>query len=360
MRFLRVLSWMIPCVLIATGAAFAEPAITTDTLTQAIDVTGRRLDKIAEATKKHPAQWVFTDLGGERAVATAYNVTADQIRLSFPDTSRFATAILQRAGDAWSSTMYLRSGGASMRTPIASIYGQSADDSPNSCAVLARPERKIVGGMKCHCDLARLRALQGAVGMTEVMTKRQEILDHPKRERRELAYDPIKIVRGPDELLYVTDHHHGALAWLKAGHTMGTCAFEVIEFEPSRGDLFFKQLIDRQWIRIKDQNGKDLPNWAYLPMLKDLPDDPYRTLAWMVRKRDGYCRAHMQGKTEFAEFRWADWFRPRLSIDLVSRARNNTDPIVDAALRLAGSPEARDLPGYRVEGFASPCPPDPV
>jgi hypothetical protein len=59
---------------------------------------------------------------------------------------------------------------------------------------------------------------------------------------------------------------------------------------------------------IENKDGGVIAPDALPTSLEQLPDDPYRTLAWMVRKRDGFCRALMQQK-EFAEFIWADWMR---------------------------------------------------
>ena len=67
-----------------------------------------------------------------------------------------------------------------------------------------------------------------------------------------------------------------------------------------------------------------MPKTADLPRrLQDLPDDPYRTLAWLVRKNEGFCKSSQ----EFAEFTWADWMRnqgktavPALAFAEVARA----------------------------------------
>jgi hypothetical protein len=65
-------------------------------------------------------------------------------------------------------------------------------------------------GVTCSCDVHTLRPLQGAIGLEEVLAKEQKIAAHPKRERRDLEDDPIKVIRGPGNELYITDHHLGA------------------------------------------------------------------------------------------------------------------------------------------------------
>src|SRR5262249_27366581 len=86
-----------------------------------------------------------------------------------------------------------------------------------------RCDQRTVPGVNCSCDLKSLRPLQGAVGMGEVRQKAEKIKEKPKKEEGKLAADPIKVVRGPDGNLFVTDHHHGARAWLLAGYAAGVC-----------------------------------------------------------------------------------------------------------------------------------------
>ena len=46
--------------------------------------------------------------------------------------------------------------------------------------------------------------------MKKVAYKEKSISEHPKRERRKLEQDSIKVVAGPGGKLFITDHHHGA------------------------------------------------------------------------------------------------------------------------------------------------------
>ena len=78
-------------------------------------------------------------------------------------------------------------------------------------------------GVTCACDVRTLRPLQGAIGMEEVRDKAQKIEARPKKEWRELVADPIKVIRGPGNAFYVTDHHHGADAWRLARQPVALC-----------------------------------------------------------------------------------------------------------------------------------------
>jgi hypothetical protein len=217
-------------------------------------------------------------------------------------------------------------------------YGSSASpaaDKKQRCDLQTMP------GVGCTCDLKSLRPLQGAVGMGEVQQKADKIKQKPKKEASKLAADPIKVVRGPGGQLFVTDHHHGA--WLLAGYSSGICSIEP-DPSSSESDKFWSRLQDLKKVHLENKDGGVIAPDALPTSLEQLPDDPYRTLAWMVRKKDGFCRALMQQK-EFAEFIWADWMRGR---DELPPAQVAAAPkkFLGTALKLAKSPAAASLPGY--------------
>jgi hypothetical protein len=242
---------------------------------------------------------------------------------------------------------------------ITGVYEISADNSPETCT-----QQTTAPGAKCNCDLRSLRPLQGAVGMEEVRKKRDDIVGGTKT-RLDLAYDPIKIARGPNGL-YVTDHHHGALAWLKAGQKMGTCQIQsdTISTDPTQ---FWADLNTLKLVRLADKDGKSITATQLPTTLETLPDDPYRTLAWRVRKGDGFCRALMTGNKEFAEFQWADWLRKRAEFknppgpneDWSRRKREVAIELAKDPTK-ANDPFVQSLPGYRGDKpLAYRCEADP-
>jgi hypothetical protein len=236
-------------------------------------------------------------------------------------------------------------------------------------------------GVKCDCTLAALKPLQGAVGLGEVSKKTQDIADDEKKEKQDLANDPIKVVRGPENALFVVDHHHGARAWLNAGKTTGTCVIQDVL--PAKVEDFRAELKKRNWVRLKNEQGADI-TWDQLPAkLTDLPDDPYRTLAWMARREYGYCRALMTPPPPppFVEFIWADFFRTRTDSHLtLAKVAAATKPVLwdkkktkkkdreaaqkdvlKAVLTTIGS-SGQNLPGFNKpddKGNYPKCPPDP-
>lgn len=197
-------------------------------------------------------------------------------------------------------------------------------------------------GVTCSCDVRTLRPLQGALGLEEVRDKARKITARPDRAWADLQDDPVKVVRGPGGALFITDHHHGADAWRLAGHPVALC--QIAPRPLGTEAQFWSGLAADRLVRLADADGHPLTPAGLPASLEDMPDDPYRSLAWRLRKQGGYCRSDMPQK-EFAEFVWADWLRtrPELSIGAV---RASAEAVLPVALALARSDAASAVPGY--------------
>ncbi|WP_456777308.1 ParB/Srx family N-terminal domain-containing protein [Bradyrhizobium sp. USDA 3686] len=159
-------------------------------------------------------------------------------------------------------------------------------------------------GVPCSCDVRTLRPLQGAVGMEEVRDKADKIKVKPGKACQRLANDPIKVVRGPGGAFFITDHHHGADAWRLAERPFALC--DIADRAPLSSEAqFWSDLIADHLVRLADADGKSISPEQLPGGLAQMPDDPYRSLAWRLRKNGGFCRSIMPQK-EFAEFTWAD------------------------------------------------------
>jgi hypothetical protein len=86
---------------------------------------------------------------------------------------------------------------------------------------------------------------------------------------------------------------------MKAGESKGECQLQcdLSSLEPDR---FCNILKDHRLARLKDKDGKDISPKDMPHSIGDLPNDPYRSLAYFVRKDHGICRSRMKQK-EFAE-----------------------------------------------------------
>ena len=79
---------------------------------------------------------------------------------------------------------------------------------------------------------------------------------------------------------------------------------------------------------------KDIPK-----SVRDLIDDPFRSLAGELRRAGGFAK----DTTPFSEFLWADFLRRRIKRKLVEL---DFDRAIVAAMKLSKSQEAIYLPGW--------------
>ena len=189
-------------------------------------------------------------------------------------------------------------------------------------------------------EIHRLRPTQITVGLIEVHDKRDKLLSLKKNEQQEfLEARAIPAVWGPDGKLYITDHHHLGRACSEAGVDTG---FFQVEDDLSKVPIaqFWPKMATAHWVHPIDQAGTPRPFEDIPDHLEKLVDDPYRSLAGYVRNAGGFEKT----PTEFAEFLWADFFRPRVRI---GPARPDFNKSVDSAIKIATSPDAAHLPGYK-------------
>jgi len=187
-----------------------------------------------------------------------------------------------------------------------------------------------------------VRPTQSAVGFSAIREKRKEMNKISHDELRDaLLKEPIPVVAAPDGAFYMIDHHHQALAAHQVGREN---AFFVLQTDYSKlPDMkeFWVRMREKSWVREFDHRGRPIKIPDGLPRsILGLRDDPYRGLAWFVRRSGGYRKTSV----EFAEFRWADFFRTRISIG--NPTSKEWKAIVEEATRTAHSPEAKGLPGW--------------
>lgn len=188
--------------------------------------------------------------------------------------------------------------------------------------------------------LNKVRPTQICVGFAEVKRKKDFLKSLSKTELKAyLISKPIPAVMGPDGYLFLVDHHHFARALSELG--VQKCYFTIIhELNTIREeDKFFKVLDLLSLTHPYDENGLRKSDDEIPKTLKELRDDPYRSLAGITRKAGGYKKI----KKPYLEFAWADFFRTRIPVELI---KNNLDAAVKKALELSKSPEASHLDGY--------------
>jgi hypothetical protein len=189
-------------------------------------------------------------------------------------------------------------------------------------------------------EIHRLRPTQITVGLIEVQDKCAKLEALNKHEQQEfLEAHPIPAVWGPDGKLYITDHHHLGRAAAEAGVDSG---FFWIEDDYSKVPIaqFWPKMSAACLAHPIDEHGKRRPFTEIPCHLEQLRDDPYRSLACYVRNAGGFDKT----PTAYAEFLWADFFRPRV---VIGPTPQDFHDAVAKALALASSEAAAKLPGYK-------------
>src|SRR5947208_16690577 len=104
-------------------------------------------------------------------------------------------------------------------------------------------------------------------------------------------------------------------------------------------NTFWRVLDNRRWMHPFDDKGrrrdyKDIPK-----SVRDLVDDPFRSLAGELRRAGGFAK----DTTPFSEFLWADFLRRRIRRRHVDK---NFSAAVQRAMKLARSQDAHYLPEW--------------
>jgi hypothetical protein len=198
------------------------------------------------------------------------------------------------------------------------------------------------------CEVAALRCTQFCVGMREVAFKRAQLEEESKSERKDfLKNHLIPVVRGPGGELFLTDHHHLARALWDAGH-QHAWAVQQADLSADTVADFWKTMEQKHWLYPVNDRGQSRPYGDLPKHVKDLKDDPYRSLAGLARN----AGAFLKDDAPFAEFRWAEFFRSR--VELGATGKPDFDAALKQAEMLAGSSAAKDLPGYKPVGKVQP------
>lgn len=187
--------------------------------------------------------------------------------------------------------------------------------------------------------LADLRPTQITVGMREVREKRKRWQETEAHKGSEfLGKHMIPVILGPKERHFVIDHHHLGRALLEDGvdHILVTVVADLRKLEK---EAFWIFLDNRAWMHPFDDAGQRRSYEDIPKSLKDLVDDPYRSLAGELRRAGGYSK----DTTPFAEFLWADFLRRRIKRKLVDEDFSHA---LEKALELAKSEAADFLPGW--------------
>jgi hypothetical protein len=148
----------------------------------------------------------------------------------------------------------------------------------------------------------------------------------------------VPVILGPKGRYYIVDHHH----LVRALHDEGVKDVLVTVLENLSGlaaEAFWSVLDNRSLIHPYDAEGHRQTYEAIPRSVRDLIDDPFRSLASELRRVGGFAKQIMQ----FSEFMWADFLRRQIDRKLIDR---HFARAVESALKLANAPAANYLPGW--------------
>ena len=188
-------------------------------------------------------------------------------------------------------------------------------------------------------DLDKLRPTQITAGFAEVALKRAEWARLAKKARRDLLESHwFPAVLGPRGRYHIVDHHHLGLALLQEG-VERVSVMMLADLSYLAPAIFWRVMEQRNWAHPFNQAGERRNFDAIPTRIQQLVDDPYRSLAGLLRGAGGYAK----DTSPFAEFLWADYLRPHITLAQIGKSM---DVAVREALGLAKSPLARYLPGW--------------
>jgi hypothetical protein len=197
--------------------------------------------------------------------------------------------------------------------------------------------------MKNAEKILSLKPTQFAVGMLEVDEKIKIVRSFSKKELKKfIREEPVPVVKAPNGDLYIVNRHH----FLCVCYHLGVKKVRIeITNDHSKSKMTYRQFWN--WMETNRsfypycQFGEGPRKEFYLPRdIRGLADDPYRSLAWFVRK----AGAFENSEKNFAEFQWANFFRSHGLLDKEGRA--GFESALSRAVDLAQSPKARKLPGF--------------
>lgn len=199
----------------------------------------------------------------------------------------------------------------------------------------------------CTLEIQEIRPTQLTIGIWEVQSKvkmiQTELSKGHSIEELKLK-EPEPTVIGPDHQFFIVDHHHFAVALLDIGEKK-TLAKIIANYSSLSWDEFWEKMIKNKWIYPYNENGKEVSIDQIPKHLAQLKDDPYRSLAWLVRIHQGYHKTDIP----FADFEWANYFRDKIKLPLDSTTYTDKkawDSALKKALSLSKSSKASHLPGY--------------
>jgi hypothetical protein len=202
-------------------------------------------------------------------------------------------------------------------------------------------EPSLPAGTLCRVPIEKVHPTQFAVGYWEVNQRAAEIARQSRKKLETYLKEHLALlVVGPGGTPYLVDGHHLCMAVLKTGRDKTVEARVEANWRDLPAAEFWSKMRKSNYVYPYDNQGRGPLDVEKLPQkVSELTDDPYRSLAWVVRERGGFQKT----TASFSEFQWANFFRKRIEI---GPKLEDFKRAVDTALQISHTAAAKGLPGY--------------
>ncbi len=190
--------------------------------------------------------------------------------------------------------------------------------------------------------VAQLLPTQWCVGLAEVNSRQLDFNElSPKERLNYLKNKPVPLVRNGSGSLWMIDRHHRLRALLDLEQNATTYGYVIENFPTEDESESLRLLAERGWLYLYNGRGQGpLSPQDLAKSLLQLEDDPYRSLAWKLKK-EGLLRP--EPLIPYHEFRWGNWLRSRALPPFSSKSLK---PALPAARSLVRSSAASQLAGW--------------
>jgi hypothetical protein len=219
-----------------------------------------------------------------------------------------------------------------------------------SCATHVEAKRcsdKSSQASLCYTTFDQIHPTQFVLGKLSIISKTSKIekMDAKGKIEQYLKKKSAPAIIGPDGLYYIIDRHHTSYSILnsKIQNRYKKLYLKVIQnWSNLSYSEFAKKMVAYKYVWLRDENHI-VRKFSELPKhINNLEDDPYRSLAWLVRENGGFEKKDFS----FQEFYWAMFFKTQ-GIKLSSSDEQAVKAVLKQAVRLAKSSKASHLPGFK-------------
>ena len=189
--------------------------------------------------------------------------------------------------------------------------------------------------------ISSLLPTQGAIGLYQVLVKAEKLRKMKHGEQKAyLAERPVPVVLGRKGRYYMIDRHHLCAACLRSDIHKVYIVVTADFSDATTTTEFWERMQKANYVLLHDAKGVSLKPEQLPRCIQGLADDPYRSLAGMVRESNAITKVNVP----FSEFTWADFFRKHFKLEVVKDMLQHSN--VTKAVKIARSDLAKQIPGY--------------